>query len=735
MRYSLNMIRLFIVILFLSLFSSVYIITTKDKNARIGLLLNQQTTNLEHNYNVVLERYHLISDIVNYEVFSDPHILDLFYRAKNAENKQLKELYRKLLYNEIKPHYEKLKGLGMSIIQFVLSDNRSFLRVHSPELFGDDLSLARYSFVYVNSNMEPINGFEQGGETHAYRNIFPLFYNGQFLGSVELSFGVQSVQENMTTIHNTDTHFIVKKESFSSNLNSIVSNEYVQSIEHKDFLFAKTNLPIATYKQEIDLALGEEISLNIKNATPFALYHQTQDSAYIVSFLPVRNLIDQNVAAYLVSYTKSQYLQGMLREYLWVNSAAFFGLLLLSIAIYSNIKHRMNLQKQVKERTKELESEKTKAQNATESKSKFLANMSHEIRTPINGLIGITHLLLKTELQEKQREYLQKIDDSSKSLLGIINDILDFSKIEAGKLTIENIEFDLLKTIEQLISPLEFIAENKELTISLNYQNSIGRNFIGDSMRIAQVLTNLIGNSIKFTEKGRIDINVSKNELNSKIRFEVKDSGIGLSPNEQKKLFISFSQADSSTTRKYGGTGLGLSISKQLVELMGGKIWVESQKGIGSNFIFELELKEASKKLIEEKKVKEEIIFHLNRILVTDDNRTNQLVITGLLEDFVDEIDIANNGKEAVEMFQKGRYDLILMDIQMPIMDGYEASKFIRKIDKEIPIIAITANAMAEEIQKSKMAGMNEHIIKPINVERFFATLSRYSHRYKNSTL
>jgi len=248
-----------------------------------------------------------------------------------------------------------------------------------------------------------------------------------------------------------------------------------------------------------------------------------------------------------------------------------------------------NLDKNVREKTRELEIAKNKAEESTRSKSEFLANMSHEIRTPMNGIIGMSHLVLQTKLSDKQRDYVEKIDRSAKSLLGIINDILDFSKIEAGKLTIEKIDFDLLTLCESVVNLLEFKAEEKALPVTIAYDEKLGRYFYGDSLRIGQVLINLLNNAIKFTEEGEVKLIVKPSGEN-KVRFEIRDTGIGLTEVQQKKLFQSFSQADGSTTRKYGGTGLGLVISKQLVTLMQGEIWMKSTPGVGSSFIFEIVL-------------------------------------------------------------------------------------------------------------------------------------------------
>ncbi len=522
----------------------------------------------------------------------------------------------------------------------------------------------------------------------------------------------------------------------------------------------------------------------------------------------------------------------------------------------------------------EIKEREASLHEAVRIKSEFLANMSHEIRTPMNGILGMSYLALQSGLNDKQRNFIEKIDKSAKSLLGIINDILDFSKMEAGKLSMEFVEFNIYKLVEDVISLVELRLIEKNLEIIVNYDQKLGEIYYGDPLRITQILTNLLSNAEKFTSSGTIVLYIRR-VSQSRVYFSVKDSGIGMSQDQIDGLFEAFSQADTTTTRKFGGTGLGLSISKRLVEMMNGTIKVASAPRKGSEFYFEIDLQERvpfknivdfkSKRvlIVDDSKLWHDVIENMlhnfkihyshaystleaieiitttnerfdlilmdwdmpeidgieateminnlcsecsnkekcqeilvpkvimissykqesivkrakdvgidlflqkpinpstlhnilisqfsdydtleeiqpkrtkglkeelttlkgSRILLVEDYLLNQEIIIQILQDSGIVIDIANNGLEAVEKFKKGRYELILMDIQMPIMDGYEAAKIIRELDSSVPIIALSANAMVEDIQKSKESGMNFHINKPIDFEEFFKTLLRF---------
>jgi signal transduction histidine kinase/DNA-binding response OmpR family regulator len=416
-------------------------------------------------------------------------------------------------------------------------------------------------------------------------------------------------------------------------------------------------------------------------------------------------------------------------------------------ATYQQLYHERELEKYEIERlSRQLEIKKQEAERATQAKSDFLATMSHEIRTPLNAIIGMADVLSASPLSSDQQKCVDVFQRNGVSLLNLINDILDLSKVEAGRVDLESSEMDLREVIARAMEVVEVRARAKGLSLRQVISPALPLQLIGDPNRLRQIIINLLGNSIKFTDRGGLEVRVDPDPDDNRpgrVRFGISDTGIGIPEDKLGLIFDSFAQADSSTTRKYGGTGLGLAISKQLVELMDGRIWVESKVGAGSVFFFTAAFQVQPNQSAKEKKTPIsapvadlEVLASGMRILLADDSEDNRYLIRSYLKRSQVDIEIAENGEIAARMFREGSYDVVLMDVEMPVMDGYRATAEIRRFEKETgaqatPVLALTAHAFAEMAVRGMEAGFTALLTKPIRKVTLLEALVEHGRKHK----
>jgi len=587
----LNVARISIFSFFLILYFVVYVMTTQKKDEQIKLILNQQIKDLDNNYKVTTNRFKLLSDSLYGVLLNQTDVNELFYKAKHSKTEDERTVIRKQLYMKMRPYFEQLNAAGLNIMLFAFEDNKSFLRVHKPNKYNDDLSSVRYSFTYVNEHRKIIRGFEQGKISHAFRNVFPIYHDDEYLGSVDFAFSSEVFQESMTMLHGIDTHFILNKTLFDVNVwKSQKDVKYIQSIEHEDFLFATTPAQsdnvFTPKKLKLNADLREDIRQNIKHGGPFSLYHDN-GNVQIIAFSPIKNIKDNKTVAYLVSYNDSYYIKQLLKQHKLVNVFSLIGALVLSFLLSNNIKHRLYLQTRIAEEVEKnrKQQENMLIQSRMAQMGEMLAMIAHQWRQPLASISAIIgSMMVQQELNAYDPKYfneqLKKISDHTQHLSGTINDFREFFKEDKIK-----VESTLEKAVDDSLHIIGSIIESQGIQISTDYQCNEKLFLYPNELK--QVVLNLLKNSQEAIEEkkpdnAKIEIRTYKDGRN--YCLEIRDNGGGVPEGVISKVFEPYF----TTKGNLNGTGLGLYMSNLIItEHHKGSLTVSNQDD-GACFIMKL---------------------------------------------------------------------------------------------------------------------------------------------------
>jgi len=566
MNYSLNVIRNLMFTVTLIVYIIFYSVTTEDKDERVNILLSEQLSFLHQNYKITTHIFKTISENIYKSVLTRTDVLELMYKAKQTKDKRLKALFREQLYKIMRPYFEHLKKSGVNIILFSFPDNKTFLRVHKVKKFDDDLSKIRYSFTYVNEHQKPIYGLEQGKISHAFRNIRPLYFKDEFIGSVDVSFSSEAMQENMRRIHGIDTHFILNKNIFTSNIWQAQDKvRYEQSIEHDDFLFTITKKKtLTTEKLAINKALKEDIAKHIKSGKAFSLKNSVNNKQYIVSFSPIQNIKESKTVAFLVSYVESQYLEELLFQHRLINILFFIGLSLLTLLFYRNVRHQFLLQDLIKEEVaKNREKDFLVMQQARQAQmGEMLSMIAHQWRQPLGTIASaVNSLQVEAELTGKidlEKGTLERISEYTQLLSSTIDDFRKFFAEDKDKVSVT-----LASIVEESVTMVKAVLGDVHIIIKSEFSTQEDLSTYPNELK--QVILNMIKNSQDAFQERSIkepEIILKTDKDDKHYFIIIEDNGGGISNDIMDKIFDPYF----TTKTSRNGSGMGLYISRKIVE-------------------------------------------------------------------------------------------------------------------------------------------------------------------------
>ncbi len=682
------------------------------------------------NYNAFISSYRDFSNSLFENIINKEDILKIVYEYDHAPDDQ-KDYYRKKLHDSLEYVYDIIKYKNYSIFHFHDPQGRSLFRFHKPGKYGDDLTDFRKSIATIIKDHKYIEGFEEGRIRNSYRFIYPLFYHGEYLGSVEMSVSIIKLLKEKDESFTGTTLFFLNDETYNKIVNEqtkkFYSNAGIKGYKiYNTFQRKNENVVSNQIIESLNKKIQDKIGKLKLSDKPTITWISFNEKNWLITFFPLTNISGEHVAIF-VSYEIYYPIDYLLRgKKVSLTIGAILSFFITLFFLFVNKERREALYRQ-----KVIMQAKEKAEEMARLKSSFLANMSHEIRTPMNGVIGMTEILKQTKLTEDQKEFVSIIESSAGSLLNVINDILDFSKIESNKIEIESISFHIRKVIEDVGDTLLLLVNKKQINLLIYIDPKIPDVVIGDPVRLRQVILNLANNAVKFTSEGEVVISAELvNEVDTDgkkmatILFKVKDTGIGISKEAQEKLFEAFSQADATINRKYGGTGLGLTISLRLVELMGGELKLESEVGKGSEFYFQLEF-EVGEDTTEEYFTDAEDLSRL-RVLILDDTDSNRIIFKKYFSYWGIHCDEASDVNEAVAKVKKAienhtNYNLILADFQMPDQTGFDFGDILIKENLKRNTRLILFSSISDMIDAKTIYkhGFDAYLYKPVKYHPF----------------